>query len=72
MCVTDPRADAPQQPIVFCTSISPILIPAFERVIAEIKRCNKHASDEMLLQQFVFESIVLMDARIKPRPHIQD
>jgi len=70
--IDDPRADAPTAPLVFFVSISPTVAPALERVLADIKRKNPHSSDEQNGQQFIFEAIVLMDARIRPRPHVQD
>lgn len=62
--MTDTRTDAPHDPQFLAVPIAPIVMPAFDRVYADMKRRNPMASDVQLMEQFGFEAILLMDGRI--------
>jgi hypothetical protein len=62
--MTDTRTDAPRDPQFLAVPVAPLVVPAFERVYADLRRRNPMASDVQLMEQFGFEAIVLMDGRI--------
>ena len=62
--MNDPRTDAPHEPLVFCATVSPILVPAVERIVADIREKNPNATDAQVADEMFFRAIVWLDSRI--------
>ena len=66
--MSDPRTDAPREPMVLCVPVSPTLIPAVERIVADLQRRNPMADDNQIMSQLFFEAVLIMDARLEREP----
>lgn len=59
----DPRTDSPREPLMLAIEVSPTLIPALERITADMQRRNPKASGDQIISQMFFEAVILLDAR---------
>ncbi|HET6718359.1 MAG TPA: hypothetical protein VFH22_01850 [Rhodocyclaceae bacterium] len=62
--LTDPRTDAPNAEQFLLVPVRPLVAPAVDRILADLRRRNPMASEVQLVEQLFFEVVILMDARL--------
>lgn len=60
----DSRTDTPRAEQFLMVPVRPLVAPAVDRVLADLRRRNPMASDAQLVEQLFFEAVILMDARL--------
>lgn len=60
----DPRADAPNGEQFLLVPVRPLVAPAVDRILADLRRRNPLASEVQLVELLFFEAVILMDARL--------